>query len=73
LGVKQTTGCKYEVYTLVSLTEKIKFKYAFLKNKPDFAQWILLLIQMHHKSSFFNKPLVKVSNESITIGQDING
>lgn len=73
LGVKQTTGCKYEVYTLVSLTEKIKLKYAFLKNKPDFAQWILLLIQMHHKSSFFNKPLVKVSNESITIGQDING
>lgn len=73
LGVKQISVYKFEILNIESLIAKIKSKYAFLKDKPELTQWILLIINLHHKSSFFNKPLVLVSNKSLTIGQAING
>lgn len=73
LGVKQISIYKFEVFDLSKLVESIRSKYAFLNVKTDLAERIISIIQTHHKSSFFNKPLVSYDNESLTVGQVHNG
>lgn len=73
LGVKQISIYKFEVFDLSKLIESIKSKYIFLNEQKDLTQRIISILQIHHKSSFFNKPLVSYSEESLTVGQAHNG
>lgn len=73
LGVKQISIYKFEVFDLSKLIESIREKYIFLNNQTDLNERVISILQTHHKSSFFNKPLVSYSNKSITVGQVHNG
>lgn len=73
LGVKQISIYKFEVFDLSKLIESIRGKYIFLSNQTDLTERIISIIQTHHKISFFNKPLINLSNESLTVGQVLNG
>ena len=55
------------------LIETIKSKYAFLNEQTDLSEKVISIIQIHHKSSFFKKPLVTYMNESLTVGPTHNG
>lgn len=73
LGVKQISIYKFEVFDLSVLVESIRSKYVFLNEQTDLTERIISILQTHHKSSFFNKPLVSYSKESLTVGQVHNG
>ena len=73
LGVKQISIYKFKVFDLSKLVESIRLKYVFLNEQTHLTERIISIIQVHHKSSFFNKPLVSYSTESITVGQAHNG
>jgi hypothetical protein len=73
LGVKQISIYKFEVFDLAKLIESIKSKYVYLNDQRDLAERIIYILQVHHKSSFFNKPLVSYTTESLTVGQAHNG
>lgn len=73
LGVKQISIYKFEVFDLSKLIESIRSKYVFLNVQTDLTERIISILQTHHKSSFFNKPLVSYSNKSLTVGQAHNG
>ena len=73
LGVKQISVYKFEVMDIESLVAEIKSKYSFLENKSDLSKRIISILNSHHKVSFFNKPLVLLSNKSVTVGQVNNG
>ena len=73
LGVKQISIYKFEVFNLSKLIESIKTKYIFLNEQRDLKERIISILQVHHKSSFFNKPLVTYTKESLTVGQSHNG
>jgi hypothetical protein len=73
LGVKQISIYKFDVFDLSKLVESIRSNYIFLNEKKDLAGRIISILQIHHKRSFFNKPLVSYSKESLTVGQAHNG
>ena len=73
LCVEQVSMYKFNIVNTQSLVEKIKLKYKFLKYQPDLNKQIFSILSNHHKLSFFNKPLISISGESITIGQLQNG
>lgn len=73
LGVKQISIYKFEVFDLSKLVESIRSKYLFLRDQPDLTERIISILQTHHRSSFFNKPLVIYSNKYLTVGQAHNG
>ncbi len=73
LGVKQISIYKFQVFDLPKLIESIKSKYIFLNEQRDLTEQIISIIQVHHKSSFFNKPLVSYTKEFLTVGQIHNG
>jgi len=73
LGVTQISIYKFDVFDLSKLIESIKSKYIFLNEQSDLTERIISILQVHHKSSFFNKPLVSFTNESLTVGQAHNG
>ena len=73
LGVKQISVYKFETFDLSELIETIKSKYAFLNEQTDLSEKVISIIQIHHKSSFFKKPLVTYMNESLTVGPTHNG
>jgi hypothetical protein len=73
MGVKQISTYKFEVFDLSKLVETLKTKYFFLNEQTNLNEHIISILQVHHKSSFYNKPLVKYFNESITVGQAHNG
>ena len=73
LGVTQISIYKFKVFDLSKLIESIRSKYVFLNLQTDLTERIISIIQTHHKSSFFNKPLVSYSKGSLTVGQAHNG
>jgi hypothetical protein len=73
LGVKQISIYKFEIFNLAKLIELIRGKYFFLNDYKDLTERAISILQTHHKSSFFNKPLVSYANESLTVGQANNG
>ncbi|MDP2722475.1 MAG: N-6 DNA methylase [Bacteroidales bacterium] len=73
LGVTQISIYKFEVFDLSKLIESIRSKYVFLNLQTELNERIISIIQTHHKSSFFNKPLVSYSKGSLTVGQAHNG
>ncbi len=73
LGVKQISIYKFEVFNLSKLIEAIRSKYIFLNEQINLTEQIISILQVHHKSSFFNKPLVSYFKESLTVGQAHNG
>ncbi|MDZ4744725.1 MAG: N-6 DNA methylase [bacterium] len=68
LGVKQIAIYKFEVIDLSKLVESIRSKYIFLNVQTNLTERIISILQVHHKSSFFNKPLVSYFKESLTVG-----
>jgi len=73
LSVKQISIYKFEVFSLSKLIEVLKTKYVFLKDQTNLTERVISILKINHKSSFFNKPLVSYSNESLTVGQIKNG
>ncbi len=73
LGVNQISFYKFEVFDLSKLIESIRAKYVFLNEQTDLPERIISILQVHHKRSFFNKPLVFYSKEFLTVGQVYNG
>lgn len=73
LGVKQISIYKFEVFDLSKLAESIRSKYIFFNDKTDLIEQIISILQVHHKISFFNKPLVTYSKGHLTVGQTQNG
>jgi len=73
LGVDQISNYKFHVFDLSKLIASIRSKYTFLNERTDLSERILYILQAHHKSSFFNKPFISYSNESLIVGQILNG
>lgn len=73
LGVKHISICKYDIVNFQKLIVRIKSKYSFLKHQPELAKQVFSILNVHHKISFFNKPIICTSNGSLTIGQAHNG
>lgn len=73
LGVKRISLYKFEVLDLSMLVESIRGKYVFLNELIDLNERVIFILQTHHKNSFFNKPLISYSNQSLTVGQNHNG
>ena len=69
LGVKEMSIYKFDVSDVSNLIAKIQKNYSFLSVRNDLPQQILFILNQHHKTSFFNKPLVVLSGTSLTIGQ----
>jgi len=73
LGVRQISIYKFKIFDLSKLVESMRSKYVFLNVQTDLTERIISILQTHHKSSFFNKPLVSYFNKSLTVGQAHNG
>lgn len=73
LGIKQISIYKFNVLTVENILAKLKSNYAFRNNKHELTQRVTSILNIHHKLSFFNKPLVSVFNGSLTVGQVHNG
>lgn len=73
MGVKQISNYKFDVINIESLIEQLKGNYPFLKNQTDLSKVVHSILSQHHKVSFFNKPLISFSKESLTVGQLHNG
>ena len=73
LGIEQISNFKFNILNTQGLVNKIRYKYVFLKNKPALSQRIISILNTHHKISFFNKPLISISNELLTVGRVQNG
>lgn len=73
VGVKKILMYKFDVFSMPKIFELINSKYNFLNEEKDLNQKLISIIQMHHKISFFNKPLLSYSNNSIIVGQLQNG
>jgi hypothetical protein len=72
LGVKQISIYKFEVVNTKNLIEQLRRNYPFLRNQIEISV-INSILSLHHKTSFFNKPLISVSKESLIVGQLHNG
>lgn len=73
LGIKHISFNNFPVVSFESLVDKVKKKYLFLNNQQDLPQIIKSILSLHHKASFFNKPLISLTNESLIVGQNQNG
>ena len=74
LGFEQISNFKLKEMSVVSLVAKIKSSYSYIDVKPEeLSKRIISILQIHHKNSFFNKPLVLISNNFLTVGQVYNG
>lgn len=73
IGVKQISIYKFDVINIESLIKQLKKKYLFLTSKTDLSEAVHSILSKHHKLSFFNKPLISFSKDSLTVGQLHNG
>lgn len=73
IGVKKISIYKFDIINLSNLVESLKSKYAFLNEYANLTERVIWILQTHHKSSFFNKPLVSYCNESLKVGQVHHG
>jgi len=69
LGVKQISIYKFDVVNTEILIEGLRRSYPFLNNQINLSQVVISILSLHHKVSFFNKPLITFSKESLTVGQ----
>ncbi len=70
LGIKHISDYKKEIINLNDLVQSLKHRYDFLEKMKDLDKTIALIVNKHHRSSFFNKPLISINNESVIIGQE---
>lgn len=68
LGVLHISDYKKEITNLNNFVQSLKHKYYFLEELNDLNKKINFIINQHHKSSFFNKALISINNESIIVG-----
>ncbi|MBS0646792.1 MAG: N-6 DNA methylase [Verrucomicrobia bacterium] len=73
MGVKQISIYKFDVINIESLIKQLKKNYLFLTSKTDLSEAVHSILSKHHKLSFFNKPLISFSKDSLTVGQLHNG
>ena len=69
MGVKQISIYKFDVINIERLIEQVKGNYPFLKNQTDLSEAVHSILLQHHKASFFNKPLISISKDSLTVGR----
>jgi hypothetical protein len=69
LGVKQISIYKFEELNIDALVRKLTGTYGFLKNIDELGNKVSYLLRIHHKLSFFNKPLVNLESQQLTVGQ----
>lgn len=70
LGVKKISIYKFEAVNLGVLINKLRDNYSFLSNLAGLTEKTSYLLIKHHKLSFFNKPLVTLENQQLTVGQE---
>ena len=70
LGINHISDYSKKTINLNVLVQTLKHKYNFLKNIKDLNKTIALIVSKHHKTSFLNKPLVSIYNESVIVGQE---
>ncbi|GEO24122.1 Eco57I restriction-modification methylase domain-containing protein [Cyclobacterium qasimii] len=70
LGINHISDYSKKIINLNVLVQTLKHKYFFLKNLKDLNKTIALIVIKHHKTSFLNKPLVSIYNESVIVGQE---
>ncbi|MGR3177930.1 MAG: Eco57I restriction-modification methylase domain-containing protein [Candidatus Anammoxibacter sp.] len=68
LGVKNISTYKYNIVNVRNLIAKIKSRYASFKDQPGLAKHVFSILNVHHKISFHNRPIIYISNELLTIG-----
>ncbi|QBZ98864.1 Eco57I restriction-modification methylase domain-containing protein [Flavobacterium sangjuense] len=73
IGVKKISIYKFDIIMLSNLIALLQSKYAFLRDYDNLSERVIWILQIHHKSSFFNKPLVSYCNDSLTVGQAHHG
>jgi hypothetical protein len=73
MGVKQISIYKFDVLNIESLIKQLKENYPFLNNQTELSEAVHSILLQHHKASFFNKPLISYSKDSLTVGQLHNG
>ncbi|MFD1257873.1 Eco57I restriction-modification methylase domain-containing protein [Mucilaginibacter terrae] len=69
LGVKQISIYKFEELNIDALVNKLLNRYHFLPSKETLSKKIDYLLNIHHKLSFFNKPLISMERQQLTVGQ----
>lgn len=72
LGVKHISIYKFNVINVGGVVERMKKNYQFLQNQNDLSEIVNKILSHHHKVSFFNKPLISFSKESLTVGLEHN-
>lgn len=70
LGVNHISNYTKENINLNDLEQSLKHKYGFLEKLKDLKKIISHIVNKHHKSSFLNKPLISIKNESVIVGQE---
>ncbi|WP_370900297.1 Eco57I restriction-modification methylase domain-containing protein [Chryseobacterium gossypii] len=73
MGIKQISIYKSDKINIVSLIKQLENNYPFLRNQANLSATVYTILSQHHKASFFNKPLVLLSKEFLTVGQLHNG
>lgn len=73
MGIKQIFIYKCFSTDIESLINQLKENYPFLKDQINLPEIVHVILSQHHKASFFKKPLILFSNESLTVGQLHNG
>lgn len=73
LNIKQISIYKYQEAAIKDVVKKLKESYSFLSNRPSLDEKITQLIRIHHKTSFFNVPLVTFDGQHVVVGQSHNG
>ena len=69
----EDTGEQFEDDAFAQLNYNQLVNQYRVKYSIPFPEQIISILQVHHKISFFNKPLISYSNKSLTVGQVHNG
>lgn len=69
LNIKQISIYKYQEEAIKDVIKKLKGSYSFLTNILALDEKIGQLIRNHHKTSFFNVPLVTFDGQQVMVGQ----
>lgn len=73
LGVRNVSSYQLKIFDFKNIISSLKSKYTFLKGKVNLEKSIISILQGHHKKSFFNRPLIKYSDEAVIVGKENRG
>ncbi|WP_455590746.1 Eco57I restriction-modification methylase domain-containing protein [Bacteroides sp.] len=67
-GIETISKYQYQIVKLDVLVKNLVCKYSYLKNKNELKDLVTNILNIHHRASFYNKPLVVLANNKITVG-----